>query len=84
MVRRDEFHQTDDDRLPGVASLLDGVSRHASIEADEQHDDVFSDAESHLLSMATSVFEALPSIALPAHVNEMPDTLRNFKEACNL
>ena len=81
VIRRGDFHQSNDQRLPGVASLLDELSRQSSIEATEGHN-ATPDAESHLLTLTTSIFEANPSMALPPKTNDIPDTPRNFKEAC--
>ena len=81
VIRRGDFHQSNDQRLPGVDSLLDGLSRQSSIEAMEGHN-ATPDAESHLLTLTTSIFEANPSMALPPKANDIPDTPRNFEEAC--
>ena len=80
VIRRDDFHSSNIHRLPAISSLLDGLSRQASVEASEDAENA-GDAESHLFDMTSSICEANPAIAFPSKASDVPDTPRNFREA---
>lgn len=80
MIRTGEFHQSNDQRLPDAAYLLHGVSCHASIEARDEYDGS-PYAETHLISMKISIFEDIPTMALPSEANDVTDTPHSSKEA---
>ncbi len=49
VIRRSDFRLIREDRLPGISTLIDGLSRQASIEVDEDVEKEQANAEAHLV-----------------------------------
>ncbi len=48
VIRRADFRVIKDNKLRGISTLIDALSRQASIEVDEAKEDEQSNAEAHL------------------------------------
>lgn len=79
-MRRADFRIVGEDRLPSIATLLDGLSRQSSIEALDENDNDQSNAEAHLVQCLTAIHEAQTNLAYP--IIDPQDTPRNFNEVC--
>ena len=83
VVRRADFRTVKEEKLPSVASLLDGLSRQHSIEfinIDEN-----GQAESHLLHCMTSIYQQQPIIAWTPQRNVVVyDVPSSFAETCQI
>lgn len=81
-IRLADFKASKGTKLPGISTLLDGLSRQASIEADDDRTDTNDNAEAHLTFCLSSIVKENPRFPTPertAHEIQVP---RNFKEAC--
>ncbi len=65
VIRRADFRLIKEDRLPGMSTLIDGLSRQASIEVDEDEEKEHTNAEAHVVHCVTALHKETPRLALP-------------------
>ncbi len=70
VIRRSDFRLIKEDKLPGISALIDGLSRQASIEVDEDTEREHASAEAHLLHCVTALHQETPRLALPGAKDE--------------
>lgn len=61
-MRRDDFKISNDEKLPGVSSLLDGLSRIHSIEKEQGVEDTDQNSEVNLYRRAAAVKKSLQPV----------------------
>ncbi len=80
-IRRADFRVHKDNQLPGISTLIGGLSRQASIEADEAEEHEQKNAEAHLVHCLTALHQETPRMAQPETAIYDARVPRSFAEA---
>ncbi len=82
VIRCTDFRLIKDSRLPGISTCIDGLSRQASIEVDEDVQQEHPNAEAHLIHCVTALHQESPRLALPEARADDARVPSSFEEAC--
>ncbi len=80
-IRHADFRLIKKDRLPGILTLTDGLSRQAPIEFDEDVEKEHANVEAHLVHCLTALHHETPRLALP-DAKDDAKLQTSFAEAC--
>ncbi len=64
VIRRTYFRLTKENGLPGISTLIDGLSRQVSIVVDKDVEKEHTNAEAHLVHGLTTLHQEAPRLAL--------------------
>ncbi len=84
VILRADFRVLKDNRLPGISTLIDGLSRQASIEVDEAKEGEQPNAEAHFVHCLTALNQETPRMALPQTTVDDTQVPKSFAEVVNL